>query len=225
MFGFRTALSSVAVTSLFASIPAFAQSDQVPLDVARAAPQPEGVAYLPANTEVYLTLNQELTTRGDWMTEGRTFDLTVSSDVMLGEYVVIPRGSRASGTVTWMTNRGMFGKSGKFEIEINYVDVSGRRIPVNGHFRQEGEGSTVATVGAVLLLWPAAFAITGRSGRMPAGLELTVVTEDAIPVRVAEGATVQTAPVVATRAAPLDAQLAPSQSTTEVVAQELPATN
>ncbi|MEO5705539.1 MAG: hypothetical protein ABIT10_00330 [Alteraurantiacibacter sp.] len=169
------------------------------------------MAYLPQNTEVLLSLNQELTTRGDWMTEGRTFDLTVVNDVLLGEFVVVPQGSRASGTVTWMTNKGMFGKSGKFEIEINYIDVSGRRIPVNGHFRQEGEGSTVATVGAVILLWPAAFAITGRSGRMPAGMELTVVTEDRIPVRLPDGATVQ--PIAIAASAPAEVQPITAQPT------------
>ena len=137
----------------------------------------QGNAVLPANTEISLRMNQEVTTRGDTWSEGDTFNLTVSNDVMLGEYVVIPAGSRGTGRITWLTSRGMFGKSGKMDIEIEYVEVNGRRIPVDGTYRQEGEGATLATVGGVLLAGPFAGFVTGRSGTIPADRELTATTE------------------------------------------------
>ena len=37
------------------------------------------------------------------------------------------------------------------EVELRHVDLDGRRIPINGKFRQEGEGNTLAVVGAILL--------------------------------------------------------------------------
>ncbi|EMD81794.1 hypothetical protein C725_2842 [Pacificimonas flava] len=37
-----------------------------------------------------------------------------------------------------MTGKGMFGKSGKMDVEIRYIEVDGNRIPVVGKFRQEG---------------------------------------------------------------------------------------
>lgn len=148
------------------------------VSVAEAAPQ----VVLPANTEITLRMNQEITTRGDTWNEGDTFDMTVVTDVRLGSYVVIPRGSRGVGRITWLTSRGAFGKSGKMDVAIDYVEVGGRRIPVNGTYRQEGEGNTLATVGGVIVAGVFAGFITGRSGRIPQGRELTAHTTSDLPL-------------------------------------------
>jgi hypothetical protein len=58
---------------------------------------------------------------------------------------VIPRGTPAMGEVTWRTGKGAFGKSGKLEFSLRYIDLGGQHIPVTGDFRQEGEGNTLAT--------------------------------------------------------------------------------
>lgn len=194
-----------ALALLFACAPALAQ--QAPVEEApaqEAAPattvQPSavtaapiqafrreeraGLAELPANTEIMVSFNQEVTTKGKTWSEGDQFDLTVEEDVMLGEYVVIPRGTRAVGRITWMTDKGMFGKSGKMDVEIEYLELAGRRIPLNGTYRQEGEGNTLATVGGVVMAGPFAAFITGKSGRIPAGREVAAYTEDAIPVAI-----------------------------------------
>lgn len=172
-----------------------------PLVVKQATAQADNIAILPANTEVYLRLNDELTTKGKSMDVGHTFGLSVTTDVMLGEYIVIPKGSRATGKVVWMTDKGMFGKSGKFEIEISHVDVGARRIPLEGKFRQEGEGNTVATVGAVVVLPIAGFFLTGKSGRMGAGTELTVYTAQDLTVQFDGPAPVRKAPMVVSKIA------------------------
>jgi len=136
-----------------------------------------GNAILPANTEVLLRTNQEVTTKGKTWEEGDTFVLSVVHDVILGDYVIIPAGSAATGRITWLTNKGMFGKSGKMDIEIEYVTVKGRRIELDGTYRQEGEGNTVATVAGVVAVPIAGLFITGRSGRIPEGRELLATTE------------------------------------------------
>ncbi|MBD59022.1 MAG: hypothetical protein CL808_02715 [Citromicrobium sp.] len=154
-----------------------------PIQAFRREEQP-GLAELPANTEIIVSFNQEVTTKGKTWSEGDQFDLTVEEDVMLGEYIVIPRGTRAVGRITWMTNKGMFGKSGKMDVEIEYLELAGRRIPLNGTYRQEGEGNTLATVGGVVMAGPFAAFITGKSGRIPAGREVSAYTEEAIPVAI-----------------------------------------
>jgi hypothetical protein len=193
----KSVFIAVAASALVSSVNA---QEVVPFQVQPAQSQTSNIAVLPANTEVHLSLNEELSTKGNWMEEGHTFGLTVVSNVMVGDYVIVPKGARATGQVTWMTNKGMFGKSGKFEIEIKHVEVNGRRIPLEGTFRQEGEGNTVATVGAVVVLPVAGFFLTGRSGRMPKDMELTVFTADDLPVELPEGVSFQRA------AAPLKAQ-------------------
>lgn len=154
-----------------------------PLPVQAIAPvQDSSQASLPANTEIALTMNEDLTTKGGRIEVGHMFKLTVSQDVRLGDYVVIPRGTPATGEVTWLTGKGAFGKSGKMEIDLRHVDLNGRRIPVTGHYRQEGEGNTVATVAGVVAVGVFAAFITGKSARIPQGRELKAFTAEALPV-------------------------------------------
>ena len=182
--------------------------------------------FLPANTEVLMEMNQEVTTKGKRWEEGDSFDLSVVHDVTLDGLVIIPRGSRGIGRITWLTNKGMFGKSGKMDIELEYVEVGGRRIDVSGTFRQEGEGNTVATVGGVVLAGPFAAFITGKSGRVPKGRELMAYTESDIPVAMPAGyapkpesavlqAVAPAASVPAPIAAPAASALAPIAAPTE----------
>ena len=54
---------------------------------------------LPPNTEVAVTPNDNLTTKGT--KEGDTFLLSTVFDVMYNGYVVIPRGTPGQGTIVW----------------------------------------------------------------------------------------------------------------------------
>jgi len=105
-----------------------AAQDPMPLQVQRADSAPTGNAVLPANTEIVLETTQEITTKGKTWSEGDKFKLSVVDDVMLGEYIVIPRGTPAFGRINWMTSKGMFGKSGKMDIELEHLELGGRRI-------------------------------------------------------------------------------------------------
>ena len=145
--------------------------------------QPANQAVLPANTEVVLSMNDDLTTKGGDIEEGTMFYLTVVSDVKAGDFVVIPKGARGAGEVTWKTGKAVFGKSGKMEVELRWVEVGGQRIPVEGKYRQEGEGNTIAAVGAVLLAAPLLF-ITGKSARIPRGRELSSRTTLDVPIAI-----------------------------------------
>ena len=158
-----------------------------------------GLAQLPANTEIALTLNQDVTTKGKTWSAGDQFDLSVADDVMLGNFVVIPRGTKGVGRITWMTDKGMLGKSGKMDIELIHLELSNRRIPISGTYRQEGEGNTLATVGSAALAGPFAVLVTGRSALIPQGRELKAHTNEAISVQLPASAvqkaqTVQLAP-------------------------------
>lgn len=153
-----------------------------PVKVAAVDARPTGNAVLPSNSEITLVVNDEITTKGNRWHSGDTFDLTVSRPVRLGRYVVIPKGARAVGRITWMTDKGAFGKSGKMEVDIEYVEIGDQRLPLAGHFRQEGEGNTVATVGAVVAVGVFSALVTGRSGVIPAGRELVARTKADLPV-------------------------------------------
>jgi len=159
-----------------------------PLQAITAAPAPS--ALLPANTEILLRMNQEVTTRGSAWSEGDSFNMTVVHPVMLGSYIIIPQGTRAVGRITWLTSKGAFGKSGKMDIELQYLELGNRRIDLDGTYRQEGEGNTVATVAGVFVASVFAGFITGRSASIPQGRELMATLETDIPVTLPNGATV-----------------------------------
>ena len=130
---------------------------------------------LPANSEILLRMSEELTTKGGQAKEGQMFRLTVVHDVKVNGQTVIPMGTPATGEVTWKTGRAVFGKSGKMEIALRYVDLDGQRIDLAGEYRQEGEGDTLAAVGAVVLAAPL-LVITGKSAVIPRGKEMMAHT-------------------------------------------------
>ena len=171
-----------------------------PVQAVAAAPRPATV--LPAGTEIMLKMTQEVTTKGRGWEEGDQFNLVTAAPTLLGEYVVIPQGTKAIGRITWLTSRGAFGKSGKMDIELEYLELGGRRINLDGTYRQEGNGATLATVGGVIAAGVFAGFITGRSGTIPAGRELLATLESDLPVALPAGASIAPKPIQATYATP-----------------------
>ena len=158
-------------------------------------------AALPANSEIWVSPNAEVNSKR--MKQGDKFDMTVSRDVMLGNYVVIPRGTRAIGQISYRTGKGGFGKSGKMEFEVVDVDLGGRLIPVKGHYRIEGNGNTGATVGAAVAVGVFAAFVTGHSATVAQGTEYKAYTADALPIVTAPAPTyVMVLPAPATPTAP-----------------------
>lgn len=147
-----------------------------------AAPQ----LVLPANTEIAVTPNDNLTSKG--MKEGDTFLMSTVFDVMYNGYVIIPKGTPGQGKITWRTGKGAFGKSAKMDLSFDWLDLNGRRITLTGKHRQEGEGNTGATVAAVATVWVAAPFITGKSAKVPHGMQLSARTAEALPILVPAGA-------------------------------------
>jgi hypothetical protein len=189
------ALAAILCASAAAAqdaVPSPANDPIVATPVPAASVPAAPTTMLPANSEITLSLNEELTSRRH--RQGQTFDLSVAGKVMLGNYVVIPAGTRAVGEVTWVTGRGMFGKSGKMNIAIRYIDLNGRHIPVEGTFRQEGEGNTVATLAGVAVVPIAGLFITGHSAVIPQGRQLVVRLRDDLPVILPDVATATPAP-------------------------------
>ena len=185
----ETEATTQPVEATAQSVEATAQSVEATAQPVEATAQPvevvevveaKNIRNLPANTEVFLKLNHEITTKKN--KQGDPIYFTVTHNVLLDNYVVIPKGSGAIGEITWMTGKGMFGKSGKFDLEVKYLTVGDRRVPLLGTFRQEGRGNTVATVAGVVVIPIAGLFVTGRSGFMPKDREITAFTAEDLPV-------------------------------------------
>jgi hypothetical protein len=137
---------------------------------------------LPSNTDVWVSLDSELSSKHARM--GDPIAMKVSRDVMIGQYVVIPRGSVAKGHVSYRTGKGAFGKSAKMEFDIDAVLLNGRSVPVSGHYRIEGQGNTGATVAAVATVWIASPFITGHSAVATQGSEWKAATKEPISITI-----------------------------------------
>ncbi|WP_447726221.1 hypothetical protein [Sphingomonas koreensis] len=168
-----------------------------PVGVTSGTPTASADAVLPANTEIILTTNSELSSKK--VSEGHVFVASVARDVMLGNMVVIRKGTPANGVITWRTGKGAFGKSAKMTYAFHSLELEGQRVPVSGGFRQEGSGNTGATVGAVAAAGViGGLFVTGRSAVVEQGREHKVHTTVAIPIVLPAVAAPAAAPVVET---------------------------
>ena len=185
---FRIAAALLASAALATVAPAQDLANVAAPEFATEAAAPAAVeAQLPAQSEIVLALNGELSSKTHKL--GDEFSLAVAKDVVVDGHVVIPAGTRAVGQVTMQTGTGSFGKSGKMEMAFRYLDLGGKRIPLEGKHRQEGEGNGAAVAGAVLAAGVVGgLLVKGKSARVPEGREFTVRTVEALPVTVQAGA-------------------------------------
>ncbi len=150
-----------------------------PLETAIAG----STATLAPNTEITVSMNAELNSK-KFKKEGHKFDLSVANNVMIGDFVVIPKGTPAFGIVTYRTGKGAFGKSAKMEFDITHLELNGNRIPLKGHFRQEGQGNTGAAVGAAVAVGVFGAFVTGKSAIVEQGREYKVFTTEPLNVQI-----------------------------------------
>lgn len=158
-----------------------------PAQAAQAAPAMREIV-LPPNSELIVTPNDTITTKGKQVKEGYKFKISTMFDVMQDGYVVIPKGAAGEGTVTWLTRKGAFGKSGKMEVSFDWIDLNGRRVPLTGNFRQEGEGNTGATVGAAVAAGVFSAFVTGHSASIANGQQLRAHTAEPLTFTVPDNA-------------------------------------
>lgn len=161
--------------------------------VIEAAPRGD---LLRAGTEVPMRTLTELSSKTGRV--GDRFNLEVTDHVMLSGRVVIPAGSQGVGEITMVTKKGMLGKSGKLGTRLLYVRVGDQQIRLAGAVGDRGKGGTAGTVAAIVLVWPAAFFVTGKSALIPPGTTAVGRLESDLSVKFADPrATTSPAPKLA----------------------------
>lgn len=127
-------------------------ANAAPTDPATPSGQaiPAAKATLPAGTPLMVATLQNLTTNENQL--GDPFRFVVVEDLVQDGTIVIPKGAQGTGEVTFVSNRGGFGKPGILQIKVVSLNVGDRTLPLDGRFRQEGAnkaGATAATFFAV----------------------------------------------------------------------------
>lgn len=93
-----------------------------------APPPPPAVVVLPAGTQLRVRLDQDLSSRDSQ--PGQTFQATVADDVTVNGEVVIPRSSRADGTVVDAKPLGRFKGGALLAVRLDRVHTRWGSYPV-----------------------------------------------------------------------------------------------
>lgn len=101
---------------------------------------------------------------------------------MIDGNVVIPAGSPATGEVTEVRNKGMWGKSGRINGRVLYVRANGRQIRMSGQLDDKGTTGTAAVVGSLVIIPIAGFFMTGTSANIPLGTPVTAFIDEDVSV-------------------------------------------
>lgn len=138
----RVLAGALIVSCSAAAIAQTKAVDAVALEApAEAIPAPASVSILNSTsnilrsgTRVALKTSEPLTTEGKKLRVGQRLQLEVADAVMLHDQIVIPVGSPATGEITDVRNKGMWGKSGRINARVLFVRVNGRQIRLSGGF-------------------------------------------------------------------------------------------
>lgn len=143
---------------------------------------------------------EPLTTEGKKLRVGQRFQLEVAEAITLDGQTVIPAGSPATGEITDVRNKGMWGKSGRINARVLYLRANGRQIRLTGQVDDKGVTGTVGVVAAVALVPVVGFFTTGTSAKIPLGAPVTAFLDEDITL----------APVAALAPMPVTAPEAPT---------------
>ena len=137
---------------------------------------------LRSQTLVQLRLREELTTKKKAVRVGQRFQMEVSEAVAINGVVVVPVGTPATGEVTEVRNKGMWGKSGYINARVVSMRVGDRSIRLSGTFDDKGVTGTGGVVAAVATIPLLGFVTTGTSAFIPMGMQVKAFVDEDVPL-------------------------------------------
>ncbi len=130
-----------------------------------AADQTAGNYYFPMGTQIALRTRTQLSTKEN--KAGDRIYLEVAESLAFRGQVVVPAGSVAVGEVAAMQRNGHFGRKGKLNIRLLYIDTPTGPVRLSGQANDEGTSGTAASVATILFVSPLGFLIHGTSAQLP----------------------------------------------------------
>lgn len=102
---------------------------------------------VPAGTAITVSLGSAI---GSKLSQsGQTFNGTVAKDIMVGNEVVIPKGSNVTGTVTDAKPLGRFAGGAVLQVRLDSINLNGYDLPVQAasrSFTAKGKGKRTAVM-------------------------------------------------------------------------------
>lgn len=122
-------------------------SDNSGTQSAAPQPAPREPLVVPARTTVTVRLGSAI---GSKLSQnGETFTGTVAKDVVIGDAVAIPRGTRVSGTIVDAKPLGRFAGGAELQVRLDSINLNGSELPVRAAvqtFSAKGKGKRTAVM-------------------------------------------------------------------------------
>jgi hypothetical protein len=134
---------------------------------------------LPEGTPVTVATEADISSSTNHV--GDEFKVTVVGDVIASGVVVIPKGTSGYGEVTFLSRDRSFGAAGMLGITLRSLDLNGKSILLDGHYRQEGKGADGAAVATYFAVGVFAGFVKGKNSVIPRGRALKARTGQDIP--------------------------------------------
>lgn len=109
---------------------------------------------------------------------GDRFAIRAAEDVAVGPNVTVPAGTPGVGEVTKVVRKGAFGRSGKIEVRMLYLNASGRQISLSGLAGDRGRSGTLPTIAVAAVAGLLSGFVTGGSANIAAGSRLSAYVDD-----------------------------------------------
>jgi hypothetical protein len=147
--------------------------------VAAGQPKPALAFGLAEDTPIKLRINRTISSGTEKVND--KVDFTVVEEIKVNDVVVIPQGALAIATVTEAKPKGRLGRSGKLNVNIDYVQLaSGEKVALRAVKGGKGGSRTGVMTGALvatgILFFPAApffLFMKGKNIIVPKGTEVT----------------------------------------------------
>lgn len=129
--------------------------------------QAKQISYLPMGTPLILTTRSQVSTKDN--KAGDRIYLEVAEGISYRGQVIVPAGAVAVGEVARADRNGHFGKKGKLDIHLLYVETPSGPIRLSGQANDEGTSGTITSVATIVLVSPLGFLVHGTSAHIPYG--------------------------------------------------------
>ncbi len=160
--------AGVAQDSAPVAAPAPAPTEAPAVDTPAAATAPATLSVsLPAGAAIPLRFLSTVSSATH--ARGQTFDLEVSDNINVGETVVIPAGSIATGEIIHADRARGLGKAGELIIAARFVAVGERRIKLRSQLSMTGKDKSMQAL--YLVPW-----IRGKDLEVPVDTEVIART-------------------------------------------------
>ena len=126
-------------------------------------------------TQILLTVVTEVNSKEHKV--GQRISMQVAKDVIVDGRTVLARGTPAFGEVTKVVKKGAFGKSGKMEARVLFIQANPENVKITGSFDEKGSSGTAATIGAAILVGVFSAFVKGKSAYIKSGTEVNATVE------------------------------------------------